>query len=161
MPWVLALPFMVACLASGVRFIMFATMTPPRTPGFPFAFPATAWLAYAMLVVSMILEWRQFNLRSRPARVRAYRLVLISNAFAPIIHTLFTLPSSIDPEGLILRYALFGGLLFPLVSWATVTFLCVFKDRASKVPGRVLPAGFAIVGSVENCTIAFGILMTI
>ena len=166
--WVLALPFAVGCVASGVRFV--AWVMNPFDRGSTLevaAFPASSWLGYVMLVLSMILEWRHFGLRSRPARLWAYRLALIANAFMPIIYTLgFTrdylgIPRAPAPPPLavVLFPVYVAGFLFGLVSWAIVTFLCLSKDRSSNGPGHVLPAGFAVLGSTDHWLAGFLFLL--
>ncbi len=183
--WVLWLPFAAGCVAWVVTFvILWATQTPGPAPSLgKAAILANFWICYVMLVLSMILERRHFGLRSLPARLWAYRLVLFANASMPIILTLAlteeylgTPPWPPPPPlgvvhflllgvyaaGLLLLLPLFvAGLLFPVVSWAIVTFFCLFKDRSSKVPGRVLPAAFAIPGSIAHCFLVFAYSMSI
>ena len=166
--WVHWLPFVVGCIASGVRIVIWET-TAVRAASH-LAFLAGSWFWYGMLVITMIIEWRHFALRSRPPRFWAYFLALISNAVMPILYTFgfvegyLGIPLLRNPSPIlapVLGLVLFIGYPFGLVSWAIVTFLCLFKDRSSKVPGRVLPAAFAVLGAVEHGPVGFGILFNI
>ncbi len=172
--WVLWLPFAVGCATWGLLFvIMWATQTPGPAPTLgKAAMPASFWIGYAMLVLSMVLERRHFGLRSRPARLRAYRLVLFANAPVPIVLTvgvmeqylgisLWPPPPPLEVVHYLLIPVYFVGSLFPIVSWAIVTYLCLFEDRSSKVAGRVLPAAFAIPGSIAHSFLAFAYAMSI
>ena len=173
-PSVLWLPFAVGCVTWGVMFvIIWATKTPgPASSFYKAGFLASFWLCYVMLVLSMILERRHFGLRSRRARLWAYRLVLFANAPVPIALTLvfaeeyLGIPLWPPPPPLVVVHFFLipvyvAGALFPLVSWAIVTYLCFFEDRSSKVPGRVLPAAFAIPGSIAHSFLAFAYAMSI
>jgi len=165
-PWVLAVPFAVTCIAWAVRVLILATRTAGDESNIEcVAIQPSLWLPYVMLVQSVLLEWRHFGLHSRPARLWAYGVALISNAFLPTVMALGFVGEHLgvallDPEGGFGLVYLFV-LLCSLASWAVVAFLGFFKDRSLGVPARLLPAGFAALGSVENCFIAFGALMSI
>ncbi len=165
-PWVLAVPFAVACLAWGLRVAILATKAPIDGPNLEcVAFHPSVWLPCVMLIQSVFLEWRHYGLPLRPARLWAYGLAVVSNAFLPTLMALgfvgeYLGVALLDPErgfGLVYLFV----LLSSLVSWAIVAFLCVFKDRSISIPARLVPAGFAILGSAENCIIAFAALMSI
>jgi hypothetical protein len=127
------------------------------------AFVASPWVVYVMLALSMIVELRHFALRSNSARLGAYKIALISNAFAPIAWTLGYSGKHLDAflQNALHAYALIGGMLFSLVSCAIVSFLCFRKDRSSGVTRRMLPAGFATLGAIENWLVALVILTSI
>ena len=172
-PRVLTIPFAVACVAMVVRVAIglnwwlwvWKGLREQSTLEFP-VFAASYWVGYGMLVLSVILERRHFGLRSRPARLWAYRLTLIANAFFPIIYTeefvrAFGFPLA-RPQALriVLVSLSYAGFAFGCISWAIVGFLSLFRDRTSDVPGRPLPAGFAFLGSMEHWFAGFVFLIT-
>ncbi len=166
--WVLALPFSVACVASAVRVVIWWATAPPADASSQdmAALLTSFWLGYMMLILSLILERRYFGLHSRRTRLWAYRLALIANAFMPMVYTLGFMKEHIITPGspgpalaVVLAPVFVAGLLLGSVSWAIVAFLCLSKDRSSKGPGRVLPAGFAFLGSIDHWLAGVLILM--
>ena len=154
---VLVLFFTLACVAWGAKFVavLFRLAFDLSPASFWTTFWAGGLICYLMLVLSMIFECRYFGRRSRPARLVAYGLLLFSNSFVPI-----RLPpeylgfSVLSAPGEVFPMAFFpvflAHRLLPLVSWAIVTVLCIFGKGSSEVPGRLLPAGFAVLGSMDH-----------
>jgi len=172
--WLLALPFAVGCLAWGLTLLIsWVTKTPDPASNLPKAtLLASFWLSYLMLILTVVLEMRHFGLRSRRASWWAYRLALFANAPIPIALTiayseaylgisLWPPPPPLIAVQFLLIPVYVAGFLFPVVSWAVVAFLCFFKDRSSKMPGRMLPAAFAFPGSMAHCFIALAYVMSI
>jgi hypothetical protein len=161
--WVLAIPFTGACVASGVNLILWATVTPLEASRLELvAFYSSPIVCYAMLLMSVFLERRYFELRSHPLRSSAYTFVLISNAFVPSLFPLFFIAAIVGlGEGFAGVYAVFGGFLFPLLALIAGGILCFFKDHSPGLLYRMLPVGFALLGAAVNWRVALQILLSI